>query len=187
MTPPLPQPLPQHLPTLSPPGGPSLDPAQQPAAAPERRRTREFVSTFWRTVALRGGALAVVVYALTLWYGRELFARMTLGELAVVALAALSFAFILLGLVMIFLLVPLVSRPTGRLAAVAEAVAAGDLSIKLTGRNGTGEMVRLWKAVGVMIGGVREMALAFRASAAETAALAGEINAGTEHMSAAAQ
>lgn len=155
--------------------------------APERRRTREFVSTFWRTVALRGGVLAFAMYGATLWFGRELFGRLTLGELALVGLAALSFAFTLLGLVVVFLIVPLVSRPTARLAAVTEAVAAGDLSIKIIGRNGTGEMVRLWKAVGEMIAALRNMALALRSSAAETAALAGEINAGTEHMSAAAQ
>ena len=126
------------------PTSPSADPAGATTsnavggAPPMPRRTREFVSTFWRTVALRGGAVAITVYAATLWYGRELFGRLTIGELALVGLAALSFSFIILGVVVMFLIVPLVSRPTARLAAVTEAVAAGDLSIKITGRNGTG-------------------------------------------------
>jgi methyl-accepting chemotaxis protein len=168
------------------PTPPSLSsPAAARAAAPER--ATEFVSSHWRDVSLRGGALALAVYAAALWLGRDGLARLSTRELLVIALAAASFAGILLSLVMLLLVVPRVGRPTSRLADVAEAVAAGDLSIQISGRSRTGEIGRLWRAVGSMVAELRRLVTALRTSAAETASLAREITGGAEHMAAAAQ
>jgi methyl-accepting chemotaxis protein len=150
-------------------------------------RSPEFVSTTWRDQALRGGGFALLLYAGALWYGWETFARFSARELLMVANAAASFAGILLALVMLLLVVPRIGGPTSKLADVAEAVAGGDLSIRISGRARTGEIGRLWRAVGAMVTELRRLATALRASAAETASLAREITAGSEHMAAAAQ
>lgn len=157
------------------------------ASARAPARTREFVASQWRNVSVRVGVIALAVYAAALWYGRESLARFSAGELAVVAVAAASFAGILLSLVMFLIVVPRVGRPTSKLADVAEAVAAGDLSIKISGRARTGEIGRLWSAVGGMVAELRRLVSALRTSSAETASLAREITAGSEHMAAAAQ
>ena len=165
----------------------STDSASQRHAASAGPRSPEFASSTWRDQALRGGIFAVLLYAGALWYGWEAFARFSLHELVVIAIAAASFAGILLALVMILLVVPRIGGPTSKLADVAEAVAGGDLSIRISGRARTGEIGRLWRAVGGMVTELRRLATALRASAAETASLAREITAGSEHMAAAAQ
>ena len=167
----------------SPPGAPDAPDASVFTPV----RGREFIGSRWRDASVRYGAVAFLVYGLTLWYGRESLARLSAGELGVVALAAASFAGILVSLVMYLVVVPRVGRPTSKLADVAEAVAGGDLSIQITTRARTGEIGRLWGAVGGMIAELRRLVTALRSSAAETASLAGEITAGSEHMAAAAQ
>ena len=80
-----------------------------------------------------------------------------------------------------------VSNPAAQLAAAAERVAAGDLSIHVDASRSDDEIGRLSRATAAMIGELRRLALALRSSARETDAMAAEITVGTEHMAASAQ
>ena len=80
-----------------------------------------------------------------------------------------------------------VSDPALELAAVAEAVAGGDLSVNLGAGRTDDEIGRLRRATDAMIRELRRLASALRSSSHETAAMSSEITAGTEEMSAAAQ
>lgn len=80
-----------------------------------------------------------------------------------------------------------VSNPAAQLAAAAERVAAGDLSVQLGASRSDDEIGRLSRATAAMIGELRRLALALRGSAHETDSMAAEITVGTEHMAASAQ
>ena len=80
-----------------------------------------------------------------------------------------------------------VSNPAAQLAAAAERVAAGDLSVTLDVSRSDDEIGRLSRATAAMIGELRRLALALRTSAHETDSMAAEITVGTEHMAASAQ
>ena len=79
-----------------------------------------------------------------------------------------------------------ITTPAAELAAIAEAVAAGDLSRRVTSIGGDDEIGRLAKAVSAMIGELRRLGTALAASAQETAAMSAEITAGSEEMAASA-
>ena len=80
-----------------------------------------------------------------------------------------------------------VSNPAAQLAAAAERVAAGDLSVLVDASRSDDEIGRLSRATAAMIAELRRLALALRSSARETDAMAAEITVGTEHMAASAQ
>ena len=80
-----------------------------------------------------------------------------------------------------------VSDPATELAAVAEAVAGGDLSVRIGAGRSDDEIGRLRRATEAMIRELRRLAGALKSSSHETAAMSSEITAGTEEMSAAAQ
>ena len=80
-----------------------------------------------------------------------------------------------------------ITTPTAELAEVAaEAVAAGDLSRKVTPGGADDEIGRLALAITAMISDLRRLATALGSSAQETSAMAAEITAGTEEMAASA-
>ena len=80
-----------------------------------------------------------------------------------------------------------VSRPATALAGIAEAVAAGDLSVDVADVQRTdNEIDRLSRATDGMIRELRRLAGAIRNSAHETAAMSSQITAGAEEMSASA-
>ena len=80
-----------------------------------------------------------------------------------------------------------VSAPAAELAAVAEAVASGDLAVELGVGAADDEIGRLTRAMRGMIFDLRRLALAMRSSSHETSAMAAQITIGAEHMSGAAQ
>ncbi|HEX2718753.1 MAG TPA: methyl-accepting chemotaxis protein, partial [Gemmatimonadaceae bacterium] len=82
-----------------------------------------------------------------------------------------------------------ITGPAGRLRVVAEAVAAGNLSVDVTsvGAHADDEIGRLARATGTMIDELRRLASALRASASETSAMAAEITSGASSMAATAE
>ena len=78
------------------------------------------------------------------------------------------------------------SRPATELAEAAEAVAAGDFTVRLRHGASDDEMGRLARAVGAMIIELRRLAGAIAGSAHETTAMSHDITASSEQMAAAA-
>ena len=79
-----------------------------------------------------------------------------------------------------------ISRPATELAEAAEAVAAGDFTVRLRHGASDDEMGRLARAVGAMIIELRRLAGAIAGSAHETTAMSHDITASSEQMAAAA-
>lgn len=79
-----------------------------------------------------------------------------------------------------------ISRPATELAEAAEAVAAGDFTVRLRHGAADDEMGRLARAVGAMIVELRRLAGAIAGSAHETTAMSHDITASSEQMAAAA-
>lgn len=83
-------------------------------------------------------------------------------------------------------LVRRISAPVGELAAAAEAVAAGDFSVKVRHVSTDDEIGRTARAVAAMIVELRRLAQAIVLSTRETNAMSSEITAGSEEMAATA-
>jgi len=79
-----------------------------------------------------------------------------------------------------------ISRPARDLAEAAEAVAAGDFTVRPRHAASDDEMGRLARAVGAMIIELRRLAGAISTSAGETTAMSHDITASSEQMAAAA-
>ena len=79
-----------------------------------------------------------------------------------------------------------IRRPAMELAALAEAVADGNLTVRVNPVESTDEIERLSRALGTMVAELRRLARALNESAGETATMSGEITASTEQMSASA-
>ena len=80
-----------------------------------------------------------------------------------------------------------ITSPAAVLAAAAESVAAGDLSAQVAETGTDDEMGRLARATRAMIAGLRNLTLAIKGSAAETASMALDLTAGSQEMSALSQ
>jgi len=80
-----------------------------------------------------------------------------------------------------------IAAPAAALAAAAESVAGGDLSVRLEESAADDEIGRLSRATGAMIGGLRHLTVAIKSSASETASMALDLTASSEEMSAASQ
>jgi methyl-accepting chemotaxis protein len=80
-----------------------------------------------------------------------------------------------------------ISAPVTELVAVAEAVAAGDLSTPMVASTANDEVGRLSRATAAMVDDLRRIVSAMRESARETTARAAEITGGSENMAAAAE
>jgi len=79
-----------------------------------------------------------------------------------------------------------ITQPAARLARAAEAIAGGDLTVRVPTSGAGDEVDRLAVAVGRMVDDLRNLASALDRSTRETNALSGEISAGAEEMAAAA-
>jgi methyl-accepting chemotaxis protein len=81
-----------------------------------------------------------------------------------------------------------ITMPTVALAAAAERVAAGDLSVEIDDSfTSNDEIGRLSRATGTMIRELRRLAAALRATSSETAAMANEITSGAAAMASTAE
>ena len=81
-----------------------------------------------------------------------------------------------------------ITMPTTVLAAAAERVAAGDLSVEIDERSSSNDEIgRLSRATATMIRELRRLATALRASSSETAAMANEITSGAAAMATTAE
>lgn len=127
----------------------------------------------WRVVAHMKDADAMHAYRVARWS--------FLAGVAVMLILIL----ISLGLVARFI-ERRITNPAQELAVLAEAVAGGDLSQRVTAETGDDEIGRLTRAVSAMIAELRRLATALNASAAETGTMTAEITAGSEEMSASA-
>jgi len=79
-----------------------------------------------------------------------------------------------------------IRAPAIQLADLAEAVAAGDLTVRVPSISSTDEVERLARALAVMVSELSRLAQAMNAAARETSAKSGEITASTEEMAASA-
>jgi methyl-accepting chemotaxis protein len=79
-----------------------------------------------------------------------------------------------------------IRRPAMELAALAEAVADGNLTVRVNPVESTDEIERLSRALGTMVAELRRLARALNESAGETSTMSGQITASTEQMSASA-
>jgi methyl-accepting chemotaxis protein len=80
-----------------------------------------------------------------------------------------------------------ISRPAAELAAVAEAVASGDLSQDFAASDANDEIGRLSRATMAMLTELRRLATALGGASHQTSAMANEISIGAEHMASGAQ
>ncbi|NOT09062.1 MAG: methyl-accepting chemotaxis protein [Gemmatimonadales bacterium] len=80
-----------------------------------------------------------------------------------------------------------IAAPAARLAAAAESVAAGDLSIRLPESTVDDEIGRLGRATSEMIRGLRTLTVAIKDSAEETTSMAMDLTASSEGISASSQ
>ncbi len=106
----------------------------------------------------------------------------------VILLAALAIAFAGFVGVAFFAVVisPFVGNRLGELAAVAEAVAAGDLTARPAAADQGGQIGRLARAMEGMSAELAQLATYIHVSARETTSFAGEITGGTENLAQAA-
>ena len=77
-----------------------------------------------------------------------------------------------------------IAIPAAELAAAAESVAAGNLSVRLRPSAADDEIGRLGRATSAMIGGLRSLTVAIKSTASETADMALDLTASSEEMSA---
>ncbi len=81
---------------------------------------------------------------------------------------------------------PKIGRQNAAMAAVAEAVAGGDLTMRPDAAAQGGQIGRLGRAMVAMTGEISRLATLIRASSTETTTFANEITGGTEHLAQAA-
>ena len=147
---------------------------QYEAGSAQRAAVRVTNDSAWRVVAHMAEALVDADL-------RRANLLLGLGALAVFllllgALAAMS-AF----------LTRRIAAPAAALAAAAESVAGGDLSVRVIASTADDEIGRLSRATSAMIGGLRDLTVAIKSSASETAAMALDLTASSEEMSASSQ
>lgn len=80
-----------------------------------------------------------------------------------------------------------IALPAAQLAATAESVAAGDLSVRLTPSTADDEIGRLGRATSAMIAGLRNLTVAIKTTATETADMALDLTASSEEMTASSE
>ncbi len=80
-----------------------------------------------------------------------------------------------------------IALPAAHLAAAAESVAAGNLAISLPISTADDEIGRLGRATSAMIGGLRNLTVAIKTTATETAEMALDLTASSEEMTASSE
>ena len=136
-------------------------------------------------VSATGGAIALLII---IWIGRAELPTMMAPRAAVLLLCmALALSVLLTAGFVLLVVAPTLNRPAAELAEVAEAVAAGDLTVSMSDTSGAGQMNRVWRAVGRMLGSLRRLASALRVAAGESAVQAGRIRSAAQEMAARSQ
>jgi methyl-accepting chemotaxis protein len=160
--------------------GGTATPARPRGVAPVRAHRYDRVS------ALVGWGAALALGALA-WAGRAtLTALADAGAVAWLAAVLAAVAALAGALVFRIWLSPRIGHELGRLADVAEAVAAGDVSASARVGEHDGQLGRLARGMHAMTGTLGALVHALDRSSGDTAALAAEITASTEHMAGAA-
>lgn len=136
-------------------------------------------------VSATSGALALLII---IWIGRaELPELLAPRATLLLVCMALSLAVLLTAGFVLLVVAPTLNRPAAELAEVAEAVAAGDLTVSMSDTSGAGQMNRVWRAVGRMLGSLRRLAGALHLAAGESAVQAGKIRTAALQMAARSQ
>ena len=79
-----------------------------------------------------------------------------------------------------------IRRPATQLAALAEAIAGGDLTVEVAAMDSTDEIERLARALSTMVNDLRRLARALNRSADDTSTMSTQITASSEQMSSSA-
>ncbi|HEY0970932.1 MAG TPA: methyl-accepting chemotaxis protein [Gemmatimonadales bacterium] len=134
-------------------------------------------------------SLAAVISLILLgWIGREELPVLVTARVGLLLLGvALALAVLLTTTFVLLLVAPALNRPAAELAEVAEAVAGGDLTVKLADSSGAGQINRVWRAIGRMLVALRRLAGALNVASRETAGMAGQITASAGAMASRAQ
>ncbi len=158
---------------------PALAATTPPAFAPGSARSV-------RLVALSSLAGALVLIALGLVANREVAAALRgQGDVRQVL--------VILGVVLFLIVVAVafavdrvvnrrIRRPAAELAALAEAVAAGDLSVRVRSVRSTDEIERLARALATMVGELARLARVLNTTAGDTATVSVQITGSSEQM-----
>ena len=145
-------------------------------------------ATFYHRMANRLSAGSLVLCLLVGWVGRDTLALLATREGLLLFLGAVvAFAAFLGAIFLRTVVTPLISRPSAELAAAAEAVASGDLTVHVRDGGGRGQLVRLRSAIARMIDSLRRLALALRSASQDSAALASRLTASSAEMALRAQ
>ena len=145
----------------------------------------ESLSLSFSALAWRLLVVSVIALGALGWLARDLVKRLSVNEALIVAGVALALAVLVTTAFVLGYIVPTISRPALALSSITEQVASGNLTVTVSAR-AQGGLARLTRATGSMIHELRTLVGALRSSSAETAALATEITAGSQHMAAAA-
>jgi methyl-accepting chemotaxis protein len=128
-----------------------------------------------------GALLGLVALTLLVWWGRGVIPSLLTPRVGLQVLGlSLTLATLLTTGFILLLVAPALNRPAAELAEVAEAVANGDLTLRVTDGRGAGQLNRVWRAVARMLGALRRLALALRAASHDAASLAPQITASAE-------
>ncbi len=136
-------------------------------------------------VSAVGGVVALLA---VLWIGRAELPQL-IGQRAAILIICLALAVgvILTAGFILLVVAPTLNRPAAELAEVAEAVAAGDLTVKVSDIRGAGQLNRVWRAVGRMLVSLRRLATGLQMASRESAELAVRITHATDDMADRAQ
>jgi methyl-accepting chemotaxis protein len=136
---------------------------------------------FWATW------IAFVGLALTVWLAwGTMFAILRGERWWLVVGPALFLSIFVCGAGFLYYVSPVVGRELRKLAEVAEAVAAGDLTKHPDAAKAGGDMGRLGRAMEAMTAELSKLAAHIRSSTADSTSFANEITGGTEHLAEAA-
>ena len=145
-------------------------------------------ASFYHRLANRLSAGSLVLCLLVGWVGRDTLALLASREGVLFFLGAVvAFAAFIGAVFLRTVVTPLISRPSAELAAAAEAVANGDLTVHVRDGAGRGQLVRLRSAIARMIESLRRVALALRSASQDNAALAARLTASSTEMAQRAQ
>ena len=159
------------------------DALRPPSAASQQRDAR--AASFYQRLANRvllGGTIGL---AALLWLGRVPLAAIVQQDAFILAVALWVITALLVGAIFLKLVItPLVSLPAAELAAAAEAIAGGDLTVRLRPDSGKGQLSRLRRGLGTTVEALRRLAMAMRESAHHTTGLVTQITASTRRIAA---
>lgn len=151
-----------------------------PVSAPQKAHIYDQIAT-WITWCSFAGLVLMV------WLGWDTLSVQLLGEHWWLVVGPAFFLSIFMAAFGFRYFVSwIVGREIGKLADVAEAVAAGDLSKHPEAAKSGGQLGRLGRAMEAMTGELSKLAMHIRSSTGETTAFSDEITGGTEHLAEAA-